>query len=97
MSPGFRGLFTLAPDPGLMVIAPPSFQVHALVVLALIGLWPYTRLVHVFSAPLGYLTRPYVIYRSRSAPPAARAYAKAWESPPPAKPSPMIRMGREPR
>ena len=28
-------------------------------------MWPFTRLVHVFSAPLGYLTRPYIVYRSR--------------------------------
>ncbi|HEY9416216.1 MAG TPA: respiratory nitrate reductase subunit gamma [Pseudonocardia sp.] len=97
VSPWFRGLFTLSPDPGLMAVAPLSFQAHALVVFGLIGLWPYTRLVHVFSAPLGYLTRPYVVYRSRSAPPAARAYARAWESPPPAKPSPMVRMGRGPK
>ncbi|MFJ9368922.1 respiratory nitrate reductase subunit gamma [Nocardia sp. NPDC101769] len=26
---------------------------------------PYAALVHVFSAPVGYLTRPYVVYRSR--------------------------------
>ena len=31
----------------------------------LFALWPFTRLVHVFSAPLGYLTRPYIVYRSR--------------------------------
>ena len=28
-------------------------------------MWPFTRLVHVFSAPLGYFTRPYIVYRSR--------------------------------
>ncbi|MEJ7756587.1 MAG: respiratory nitrate reductase subunit gamma [Nocardioidaceae bacterium] len=33
--------------------------------MALFALWPFTRLVHVFSAPLGYLTRPYIVYRSR--------------------------------
>ncbi|MEO5662868.1 MAG: respiratory nitrate reductase subunit gamma, partial [Nocardioides sp.] len=25
----------------------------------------FTRLVHVFSAPVGYLTRPYIVYRKR--------------------------------
>ncbi|MGQ0482031.1 MAG: respiratory nitrate reductase subunit gamma [Pseudonocardia sp.] len=97
VSPWFRGLFTLSPEPGLMVGVPLAYQAHTLVVMALVALWPYTRLVHVFSAPLGYLTRPYVVYRSRSAPPAARAYARAWETPPPAKPSPTVRMGRGPR
>lgn len=33
--------------------------------LALFCLWPFTRLVHAFSAPVGYLFRPYVVYRSR--------------------------------
>ncbi len=33
--------------------------------VALFALWPFTRLVHVFSAPVGYLTRPYIVYRSR--------------------------------
>ena len=31
----------------------------------LFAFWPFTRLVHVFSAPIGYLTRPYIVYRSR--------------------------------
>lgn len=37
-----------------MTGVPISSQVHALLVLTLLGVWPYTRLVHVFSAPLGY-------------------------------------------
>ncbi|HWS35924.1 MAG TPA: respiratory nitrate reductase subunit gamma, partial [Actinoplanes sp.] len=33
----------------------------------------FTRLVHVWSAPLAYLWRPYVVYRSRRGPaPAAQ-------------------------
>jgi nitrate reductase gamma subunit len=35
--------------------------------MALFALWPFTRLVHVFSAPVGYLFRPYIVYRSRDA------------------------------
>jgi nitrate reductase gamma subunit len=31
----------------------------------LFAFWPFSRLVHVFSLPLGYLTRPYIVYRSR--------------------------------
>ncbi|MFD6463911.1 respiratory nitrate reductase subunit gamma, partial [Streptomyces roseolus] len=59
VSPWFRSLFTLNPQPELMVDTPWTFQAHGLIVLTLIGLWPYTRLVHMFSAPVGYLTRPY--------------------------------------
>ena len=61
----FRGIFRFDLEPGLMAEAPPGFQLHALVAFTLFALWPFTRLVHVFSAPLGYLTRPYIVYRSR--------------------------------
>jgi nitrate reductase gamma subunit len=61
----FRGIFRFDPQPGLMSAAPVGFQLHGLVAMALFALWPFTRLVHVFSAPLGYLTRPYIVYRSR--------------------------------
>jgi nitrate reductase gamma subunit len=71
-----------------MVGVPISFQVHNLVVLALLALWPGTRLVHVFSAPLGYLVRPYVVYRSRDVIPGARRYARAWNQPAPTPPNP---------
>ena len=37
----------------------------------LILIWPFTRLVHVFSAPLGYFVRPYIVYRSRDDRPGA--------------------------
>jgi nitrate reductase gamma subunit len=89
VSPWFRSLFTLSPQPDLMVGIPLSFQIHALVVLILLAGWPYTRLVHVFSAPLGYLTRPYVVYRSRDVShPGARRYARAWETSAPTRPRP---------
>ena len=61
----FRGIFYFQPDPDLMAGAPIGFKAHALVAFVLFALWPFTRLVHVFSAPLGYLTRPYIVYRSR--------------------------------
>jgi nitrate reductase gamma subunit len=61
----FRGIFRFQTHPDLMADAPLGFQLHGLVAMALFALWPFTRLVHVFSAPLGYLTRPYIVYRSR--------------------------------
>ncbi|XAS78114.1 respiratory nitrate reductase subunit gamma [Dermatophilaceae bacterium Sec6.4] len=61
----FRGIFRFDLHPDLMGAAPLGFQVHGLVAMALFALWPFTRLVHVFSAPIGYLTRPYIVYRSR--------------------------------
>lgn len=64
----FRGVLSFQPDAALMASAPLGFQLHALSGLLLFAMWPFTRLVHVFSAPLGYLVRPYVIYRSRDLP-----------------------------
>ena len=61
----FRGLFRFSLHPELMADAPLGFQLHGLIAFSLFALWPFTRLVHVFSAPLGYLTRPYIVYRSR--------------------------------
>lgn len=61
----FRGIFRLDLQPELIAEAPLGFRAHALVAFLLFALWPFTRLVHVFSAPLGYLTRPYIVYRSR--------------------------------
>ncbi|MBF6081469.1 respiratory nitrate reductase subunit gamma [Nocardia cyriacigeorgica] len=82
VSPWFRSLFTLNPQPELMVDTPWPFQLHGLVVLTLVALWPYTRLVHMFSAPIGYLVRPYVVYRSKEvAAPDKRRYSRAWDSP----------------
>ena len=61
----FRGIFLFDLQPNLMAEAPWSFQLHGLAAMGLFALWPFTRLVHVFSAPLGYFTRPYIVYRSR--------------------------------
>lgn len=88
VSPWFRSLFSLHPAPELMADTPWTFQLHVLIVLALLAIWPYTRLVHMFSAPVGYLVRPYVVYRSRDPQKSlANRYAKAWVAPeaPPAR------------
>jgi nitrate reductase gamma subunit len=65
VSPWFRSIFALQPDVGAIAGAPLGFQAHALIAWTLIACWPFTRLVHVFSLPLGYLARPYIVYRSR--------------------------------
>lgn len=61
----FRGIFRFDLHPELMADAPIGFQLHGLTAMFLFALWPFTRLVHVFSIPLGYLVRPYIVYRSR--------------------------------
>ncbi len=63
----FRSLFYLQPDPSLMVGAPTIYQVHVTIAWLFFALFPWGRLVHAFSAPVFYLTRPYIVYRSRAA------------------------------
>ncbi|GGX01889.1 MULTISPECIES: respiratory nitrate reductase subunit gamma [Streptomyces] len=65
IAPWARSLFTLQPDLDRMAGVPVLYQIHAVVGMALIALVPYTRLVHMFSAPVQYLFRPYLVYRSR--------------------------------
>ncbi|NUK83608.1 respiratory nitrate reductase subunit gamma [Streptomyces lunaelactis] len=66
VSPRFRSVSTLQPDIDAMAAAPLSFQLHTLIGMLLFAFWPFTRLVHAFTAPVGYLFRPYIVYRSRS-------------------------------
>jgi nitrate reductase gamma subunit len=80
VSEWFRSIFALSPDADAMADAPIGFQLHALTASLLFALWPFTRLVHVFSAPVGYLTRPYIVYRTRDASPAGtRQPRRGWE------------------
>ncbi|MFD7663656.1 respiratory nitrate reductase subunit gamma [Streptomyces sp. NPDC059788] len=75
----FRSLFALAPDVQAMARAPFTYQLHALLGMALFALWPFSRLVHAFTAPLGYVIRPYVVYRSRGRGPYRPAAGMAGE------------------
>jgi respiratory nitrate reductase, gamma subunit len=87
ISPWVRSLLIAQPDPSLMTNVPFFFQLHVLSATALVLLWPVTRLVHVFSAPLGYLVRPYIVYRSRDQHLGARKPRRGWEkSEPPERP-----------
>ena len=65
VSPWFRGIFTLQPQEGLMANASFVFQAHALTAWLLLAIWPFTRLVHVWSVPLAYFGRAPILYRSR--------------------------------
>lgn len=82
IAPWARSLFTLRPRTDLMTGVPVLYQVHAVVGMVLIALVPCTRLVHMFSAPLQYLFRPYVVYRSRAPEQLDPSpNHRAWESP----------------
>jgi nitrate reductase gamma subunit len=79
VAPWFRSVFYFHPDTNLILAAPIGFRLHVLSAWALFAFWPFSRLVHVFSAPLGYLTRPYIPYRSRDPQLGARAPRPGWE------------------
>lgn len=59
----FRGLFFLQPDASLMTDVPLSFKLHVLMGFGILAFWPFTRLVHVWSVPLNYVGRSYILYR----------------------------------
>ena len=65
VSPWFRSIFLLQPDIAAMEAAPFRFHLHVLLGMLMFILVPFTRLVHMFTAPLHYLFRPYIVYRSR--------------------------------
>lgn len=73
VGPWFRSLFH-DPKPDLVSSAPVVYQLHAAIPWVLYALWPFSRLVHVWSIPFQYLGRPYVLYRRRY--PAPRAAAR---------------------
>ena len=82
VSPWFRSIFVLHPDVQAMASADPAYHVHVLIGMLLFASWPFTRLVHAFSAPIGYLFRPYIVYRRRSSTagtPTSREPRRGWE------------------
>ena len=65
VSPWFRSILLFRPDAALMANTPLAFRIHAVVGMLLFIIWPFTRLVHAMTAPLGYMFRPPIIYRTR--------------------------------
>ncbi|WP_436965873.1 respiratory nitrate reductase subunit gamma [Staphylococcus shinii] len=59
----FRQLFIFSPNADLMLQVPLSFKMHILLGFIIMAFWPFTRLVHVWSVPLTYASRSYIIYR----------------------------------
>jgi nitrate reductase gamma subunit len=79
VAPWFRSVFALRPDIGSMAAAPLTFKIHTLIGMLLFAVWPFTRLVHAFTAPVAYLFRPYIVYRSRDTGRTSRPSRRGWE------------------
>ncbi len=65
ISPWFRSLFVFAPDPQLMKNVPLAYKIHIILAFAIFGIWPFTRLVHLWSIPINFIKRSKIIYRQR--------------------------------
>lgn len=63
ISEWFRGLLILRPEAGYMEGVPLSFKIHVLTGFLITALWPFTRLVHVWSVPVNYVGRSHILYR----------------------------------
>lgn len=63
ISEWFRGLLILRPEAGYMEGVPLSFKIHVVTGFLITALWPFTRLVHVWSVPINYVGRSHIIYR----------------------------------
>jgi nitrate reductase gamma subunit len=66
VAPWIRGIVTFTPDSTLMLDVPLSLRIHVTAAWALLAISPFTRLVHIWSVPLFYLTRPFVVYRRQT-------------------------------
>lgn len=68
-SPWLWSLLKLDPQVQYLAAMPTVVKLHAFNAFLLISLFPFSRLVHIVSVPLGYLSRPYQVviwYRSRT-------------------------------
>lgn len=60
-----QGIVVLNPQPDLIAGVPLIFKLHMLLGFTIFLIFPFTRLVHVWSAPLGYLFRNYQVVRTK--------------------------------
>ena len=65
IAPWIRGIVFFQPNPELMLKVPVSYKVHILSAFALLGFSPFSRLVHIWSAPFTYPIRRYIVFRRR--------------------------------
>ncbi len=60
-----QGLAVLHPDPSVLASVPLIYKLHMLFGMTVFLLFPFTRLVHIWTVPLNYLVRRYQIVRAR--------------------------------
>jgi len=70
LAPWIRGIVTFTPDPMLMREVPLSYKLHVTAAWALLAFSPFSRLVHIWSAPVYYLLRRPIVVRRHPGSPA---------------------------
>lgn len=60
-----QSIVSLRPQPALLLPVDAIFKTHIAFGMTLFLIFPFTRLVHVWSAPFGYLGRAYQIVRAK--------------------------------
>ena len=60
-----QSIVTLRPEPALLANVDTVFKIHLFFGMTVFLLFPFTRLVHVWSAPFSYAWRPYQIVRTK--------------------------------
>ena len=65
IAPWIRGIVFFRSHPELMSAVPLSYKIHILSALALLGFSPFSRLVHIWSAPFTYPLRRHIVFRRR--------------------------------
>ena len=72
-SPYLVSLFSLTPRPELLAPMPLVIKLHVFNFFLLLAVFPFSRLVHIFTYPLGYLFRPWqIVVRAHRRPVGAR-------------------------
>ena len=65
VAPWLRGILTFRPNTDLLSGVPFLYKLHILSAFALFAFSPFSRLVHVWSAPISYARRSYILFRKR--------------------------------
>jgi nitrate reductase gamma subunit len=60
-----QSIVYLHPNPGLLAEVPMVYRVHLFLGMSVFLFFPFTRLVHVWSVPFGYLGRAYQVVRGK--------------------------------
>lgn len=60
-----KSILTLQPEPVLLDVVDPVFRAHLFFGMTVFLLFPFTRLVHVLTVPINYLSRSYQVVRTK--------------------------------